>query len=289
RKGELVTKEQLFAAAWPNVSVHESNLKVTVASLRRALREFSPSHEYIATVVGRGYWLGPEPPADEFRRRASPPAVVAGHPLPELGMVIGRDIEIAELHETLAGNRLTTIVGAGGMGKTTVAVAAAQLFEDEGDGCVTFVDLARVASEEFVTSSLAAALGISSDGNDSLQAVVSILARRKVLLLLDTCEHVLSAVAHVCDLVLAITPDVRILATSRQVVRARGEKVMWLAPLEVPPSVHADTAQDVLRYSAPQLLAARAFEKAGYRVQDTDARAIAEICRRLDGAPLAIE
>jgi DNA-binding winged helix-turn-helix (wHTH) protein len=176
RKGELVTKEQLFEAAWPNVSVHESNLKVTVAALRRALREFSPSHEYITTVVGRGYWLGPEPPAEEFHSRAIPPAVVAGHPLPELGMVIGRDIEIAELHETLASNRLTTIVGAGGMGKTTVAVAAAQLFEDEGGGSVIFVDLARVASEEFVTSSLAAALGISSDSHDSLHAIVSILA-----------------------------------------------------------------------------------------------------------------
>jgi DNA-binding winged helix-turn-helix (wHTH) protein len=93
RKGEVVTKEQLFEAAWPNVNVHESNLKVTVASLRRALREYSPSREYITTVVGRGYWLDPDPPTEDFRGRASPPAVVAGHPLPELGTVIGRDIE----------------------------------------------------------------------------------------------------------------------------------------------------------------------------------------------------
>src|SRR5262249_47065206 len=199
RKGELVTKEQLFEAAWPNVTVHESNLKVTVACLRRALREFSPSHEYITTVVGRGYWLGTEPPTEEFRSRANPPAVVAGHPLPELGMVIGRDIEIAELHETLASNRLTTIVGAGGIGKTTVAVAAAQLFEDEGGGSVIFVDLARVASEEFVTSSLAAALGISSDSDDSLRAIVSILARRKTGLLLATCESLLNVVCEISD------------------------------------------------------------------------------------------
>src|SRR5262245_43006144 len=84
-KGELVTKEQLFDAAWPDVSVHESNLKVTVASLRRALRECSPSHEYITTVVGQGYWLGSDASADEFRVNASPPAAVAGFPLPELG------------------------------------------------------------------------------------------------------------------------------------------------------------------------------------------------------------
>ncbi|MCV9942158.1 MULTISPECIES: winged helix-turn-helix domain-containing protein [unclassified Rhizobium] len=288
KKGELVTKEQLFEAAWPDVFVHESNLKVTVAYLRRALREFSPSHEYLTTVVGRGYWLGTDAPPEETGGKTDLP-VAAAAPLPELGTVIGRDAEIAELREMLANNRLTTIVGAGGIGKTTVAVAVAQLFEDEGGGSVAFVDFARVASEEFVTSSLAAALGVSSNGDDRLQAIVSILARRKAVLLLDTCEHVLNAVAHICDVVLAQTPDIRILATSRQVLRARGEKVVWLAPLEVPPADHADTARDVLLYSAPQLLAARAFEKTGYRVEDKDARAIAEICRRLDGAPLAIE
>jgi predicted ATPase/DNA-binding winged helix-turn-helix (wHTH) protein len=288
RKGELVTREALFAAAWPNIFVHDSNLKVTVASLRRALREYSPSHEYITTVVGRGYWLGADAGPEEAEGNAGLP-VAAASALPELGTVIGRDVEIAELRETLALNRLTTISGAGGLGKTTVAVAVAQLFEDEGGGSVTFVDLARVSGEEFVPASLAAALGISSDSNDSLQAVVSILAKRKALLILDTCEHVLHAAAHICNVVLAHTSDVRILATSRQVLRVQSEKVVWLAPLEVPPLSHVDTARDVLRYSAPQLLAARAFEKAGYRLEDKDARAIADICRRLDGAPLAIE
>lgn len=288
RRGELVTREDLFAAAWPNTFVHDSNLKVTVASLRRALREHSPEGEYITTVVGRGYWLGTDARPEGGRTHAGVP-VAAGTALPELGTVIGRDEEIADLRETVAQNRLTTISGAGGLGKTTVAVAVAQLFEDEGGGSVTFVDLARVASEEFVPASLAAALGISSDSNDSLQSVVSILAKRKALLVFDTCEHVLHAVAHVCNVLLANTSDVRILATSRQVLRARGEKVAWLKPLEVPPSNQVDTARDVLRYSAPQLLAARAFEKAGYRLQDADARAFADICRRLDGAPLAIE
>jgi predicted ATPase/DNA-binding winged helix-turn-helix (wHTH) protein len=288
RRGQLVTREELFAAAWPNTFVHDSNLKVTVASLRRALREHSPECEYITTVVGRGYWLGTDIRPEGGRSHAELP-VAAGTPLPGLGTVIGRDGEIAELREAVASSRLTTICGAGGLGKTTVAVAVAQLFDDEGGGSVTFVDLARVSSEEFVPASLAAALGISSDGNDSLQAVVSILVKRKALLIFDTCEHVLHAVAHVCSVLLANTSDVRILATSRQVLRVRGEQVTWLAPLEVPPLDHLDTAEDVLRYSAPQLLAARAFEKASYRLADADARAFADICRRLDGAPLAIE
>src|SRR5262245_10755219 len=186
-KGKLVTKEKLFEAAWPNVSVHEDNLKVTVASLRRALRECSPSHEYITTVVGRGYWLSGDVQLQDSRSDVDR-TPVAGPPLPELGTVIGRDAAIAELRETLARNRLTTIVGPGGIGKTTVAVAVAHLFEDEGGGAVTFVDLARVASQEFVASSLAAALGISSTSNDILQAVVSILARRRAVLFLDTGE-----------------------------------------------------------------------------------------------------
>jgi predicted ATPase len=287
-RGELVPKERLFEAAWPDVSVHESNLKVTVAYLRRALRECAPSHEYITTVVGRGYCLRTDLKPQDSPGDADRP-VVAAPRLPELGTVIGRDVVITELRETLAHDRLTTIVGAGGIGKTTVAVAVAHLFEDEGGGSVTFVDLARVASQEFVASSLAAALGISSTTKDILQAVVSILARRRAVLFLDTCEHVLNEVSRVCDVVLANTTDVRILATSRQVLSARHEKVVWLAPLEVPPPGHADTAHDVLRYSAPQLLAARAFEKGGYRVEDRDALAIGEICRRLDGAPLAIE
>jgi DNA-binding winged helix-turn-helix (wHTH) protein len=157
KKGQLVTKEQLFEAAWPGVFVHESNVKVTVAALRRALREYSASRDYITTVVGRGYWLTTDVNPEEHRSLANMP-VAAGPPLPELGTVIGRDVEIAELRDTLARNRLTTVVGAGGIGKTTIAVAVAQLFEDEGGGSVTFVDFARVAGEEFVTSPLAAAL-----------------------------------------------------------------------------------------------------------------------------------
>lgn len=288
RQGELVTKEDLLAAAWPNVSIHDSNLKVTIAALRRALRDHSSDVEYIKTVVGRGYWLDAARQASE-RAGASDVGAAISIPLPDLGTVIGRDRVIAELRESLTHHRLTTVVGAGGIGKTTVAVAAAQLYEDEAGGTATFVDLARVASEEFVAPTLAAALGIAAEGGDVLRALVSILARRRSLLVLDTCEHVCNEVAHICNVILANSPNVRIIATSRQVLRAQREKVVWLAPLEVPPPEHAGTATDVLGYAASQLLVMRAFESGGYRFHDRDARTIAEICRRLDGAPLAIE
>ncbi|MBV9701717.1 MAG: winged helix-turn-helix domain-containing protein [Methylobacteriaceae bacterium] len=284
KNGALVHSEELFAAAWPDVFVHESNLKVTVASLRRTLREYSPAHDYVRNVVGRGYWLSPD-----VRPLSSSDDLPRSTPLPDLRTVIGRDEEIAALCATMAHHRLSTIVAAGGMGKTTVAVAAAQIFEDETGHAATFVDLARVVNGEFVASTIAAALGISLEGRDVLPAATSLLARRKALLVLDTCEHVQSEVARVCDILLADTSNLRVLATSRQVLDAQHEHVVWLPPLKIPPRDCDHTVEAVLAYSGPQLLAARALEKAGYRIQDGDAPAIAEICRRLDGAPLAIE
>jgi predicted ATPase/DNA-binding winged helix-turn-helix (wHTH) protein len=287
-KGELINKKSLMAAAWPSTFVDDSNLKVTIAGMRKTLREYSPDSEFIRTVVGRGYWLSAEtlPDAEPIAPKLTE---VSGTGLPKQGSVIGRDDDIAILCQTMGSHRITTVVGAGGIGKTTVAVAAAQRFEDEQGVAATFVDLSRVASEEFVAVSLAAALGINSEGGDPLQAVTSILARRKALLVLDTCEHVLHAVAHICDVIVARTSDVWILATSREVLRFRQEKTVWLPPLSVPPVDHEESLRDVLNYSAPQLLVERALETTGYRAHDGDARALADICRRLDGSPLAIE
>jgi len=288
RPDQLLTKEDLLAAGWPGIFVHESNLKVTIASLRRSLRDYGAA-ECLKTVVGRGYWLSTETDAMALASAADMAPTSMGASLPHLGTVIGRDAEIGRLRETLARQRLTTLAGAGGVGKTTVAIAAAHLFEDEDGASVAFVDLSRVASEEFVVISLAAALGVNSESGDPLQAVIAILSRRKALLLFDTCEHVLHAVARICDIVLDRTADVRILATSRTVLGARQEHVVWLSPLEVPPKDQQTDLADVLRYSAPQLLTARAFERTGYRPANEDGPAIAEICRRLDGAPLATE
>ncbi|QKK29019.1 winged helix-turn-helix domain-containing protein [Rhizobium indicum] len=288
KKGELVYKEELYNAAWPGIFVHEANLKVTIASLRRALREYTPTEDYIRTFVGRGYRLTDQVITGEIPKIADLP-VVANTRFPELATVIGRDAEIAELRARIAANRLTTIVGPGGIGKTTVAVATVQLLEDEEGDLITFIDFSRVAGEEFVIPSVAAALGISSGSQDRLDAISSILARRKTLLLLDTCEHVLNAVAHLCDVILVNTSDVRIVATSRQALRAKREEVFWLAPLEVPPPDHIYTPEQVLRYSAPQLLVERASEKGKYNMEDGDASAVAKICRLLDGSPLAIE
>lgn len=287
QKGELVSKEKLFAAAWPDVFVQDANLKVTIAYLRRAFREHDPNTDYINTVVGRGYWLSVDGRAPEIRNHAMCASVEPG--LPAIPMIVGRDQEISALRSAIATNRLVTVAGPGGIGKTTVAIAAAQIFEDEGGGAVTFVDLGGITGEEFVISALAAALGVTVPG-DPVPAIVSILSRRPALLVLDTCEHVLAAVAHICEVLLGNCPNVRMVTTSRQVLRAKSEAVVWLPPLTFPPANAANDLQTVLTYSAPAMLLARACEQhRGFFVREEEAPALAEICRRLEGLPLALE
>lgn len=290
--GEVVTKNDLLARVWPTTVVEDGNLKVNMATLRRILGEVPDAPRYIATVVGRGYrFIAPvQAVASSGPVSATGPTSPVGYRLPSAATrIVGRADAIQAVCRALEASRLVSLVGPGGIGKTTVAMAVAQQVEDAGDTAVTFVDLARVASDEFVATSLAAALGVHAGGVDSLQAVVAILAGRDALLVLDTCEHVLGAACRVCEVLLATATNVRILTTTRQVLHLHGEHVEWLEPLEVPPFDDQANASDVLRFTAPQLLAQRVFEKTGYRILDSDAPAVAEICRRLDGAPLSIE
>ncbi len=287
KKGEVVTKRDLFDAAWPGIFIEDGNLKVTIASLRRSLRKHSATGNYIRTFSNRGYWLSDQ--AEGVAPAGGNLQSIASTQIPHLGNVIGRADEIAELCKTVGVGRLTNIVGAGGIGKTTVAIAVARIVEREEEVSVTFVDLSRITDEEYVIPSLAAVLGINSGSQDRLDAISSTLAKRAALLVLDTCEHVSNAVAHLCDVVLKRTESVRILCTSRQALRTKHEKVVWLAPLEVPPVSLSPAAEEVLAYPAPKLLVERASEAGYYKLTDRDAGTIAEICRRLDGLPLAIE
>ncbi|SFH78356.1 ATP-binding protein [Albimonas pacifica] len=284
RAGEVVSKEELLRHAWPNTFVEDDNLRVHVAALRRVLSAAAPGMTFIATEIGRGYrFVAPVrvAPPDE------PPATHTPPNLPSDLGVIGRADDIAAVARHLTRARLVTIVGAGGVGKTTVAAAAARRAAALGQP-VAFVDFSTVGDPQLAPVAIAAALGAATYPN-ALDAAVAALRHRPGLLLLDGCEHLAHAVAVAADRLYRQVPDARILATSRAPLGLAQEHVFRLEPLASPAPGAALRPQDALAFSAVELFVTRANERNGYAFAADDAPVVADICRLLDGIPLAIE
>lgn len=287
KPGELLTKRELMARAWPKTVVEEANLKVNIAALRRVLGEDPGAGQYIATVAGRGYRFVADVQPSESPHFPSENQVPnsSSHGLPtRTPRVLGRASEIDAIRQELSGSQLVSIVGPGGIGKTTVAIAAAREY---GDG-VAFIDLAKISDSQFIPAVITSALGLGMTGVDPLAGVIHALKSQERVLLFDNCEHLLSAVVVVVDRLLRNLDTVRILATSREPLRIDKERVHRLAGLECDPSGNP-TAIAARKYPAVELFATRAQLRDGYQLIDTDAPAVAEICRRLDGNALAIE
>jgi len=291
RRGELVTRDELMTAAWPKLFVHESNLKVNMANLRRALGDTQKEPIYVATVIGRGYrFVAPveiSAPANIDRNAELEGAEFSG--LPPAREIVGRDEEIARIVAELRKHQHITVVGAGGIGKTTVAIAAAQALEAEYSDGACFVDLSTFDDPMLLPSALAAALGIRGNTEDMLTAVIDYLGQRQMLVLLDNCEHVLPAAEIFARRFAANVGRSRLLATSRQPLATFAERVLRLEPLTLPGMTDGLTIGQAMQFSALDLFARRAAEWAGYELVQSDCAAVAEICRSLDGLPLAIE
>src|SRR5215469_1338267 len=293
RPGELVSRDELVARVWPNTIVEESNLKVNVAALRRALGEGRPGRRYIATVSGRGYrFVAPV----ELSEPGSSPALRStasghSHNLPvSLTRTIGRADAIDALLEQLPRHRLVAVVGPAGIGKTTVAVAAAETLITAYEHAVRFVDLAPLGDPQFVPSAVASALGLAIRSDDVVAALIAYLQDKQMLVVLDNCEHVIEATAFLAERILSSAPDVQILATSRERLRVKGEQVHRLSPLVSPPVSSGLTSVQALTFPAIQLFVERAAESLeGFELSDSDAPIVAEICRKLEGIALAIE
>ncbi|MGC2407058.1 MAG: tetratricopeptide repeat protein [Candidatus Cybelea sp.] len=216
--------------------------------------------------------------------------VTPGHNLPaQLTSFLGRQREVAEIAALLHTHRFVTVVGAGGVGKTRVAV---QTGSDVLDGCpdgVWLVDLAPLADQSLLASTILNALQLPSTTGSPSDAVIAYLKTRRLLLILDDCEHVIPRARDVAASIVQSCPSVRILTTSRQALEVPGERVYRLPSLAVPPD-SCRTAQDALRYGAVALFVDRAVcVDAGFALSDDNAPTVADICRRLDGIPLAIE
>ena len=290
RAGETVTKEELLANVWPGVFVEEGTLRVHIASLRRALREGLQGRNFIATVPGRGYSL--VVPASRFGSDANAtPSMAAASQLPApLSRVVGRQDVITALKAQLPEERFITVVGPGGIGKTTVAVAAANALRGSYRDGIQFVDLAPMKDPSLIPSAVAALLGVPIRTDDPIPTLVAALSTRQMLLVLDCCEHMILATAALAEAIFAGAPGVHILATSREALRAEGERVHRLPALETPPWSERLTPQQGMAFSAVQLFVERASATLdSFRFTDDNAPAVAEICRRLDGIALAIE
>jgi len=181
-------------------------------------------------------------------------------------------------------------VGPGGIGKTTVAIAIAETVSAAHADGVWFVGLASVAEPEHVASALGAVFGIILPTGNPVSGLAAWLRDKRALVVLDNCEHVINAVAAIAEVLLRAAPLLRLLATSREPLRAEGEGLHRLASLVIPPEGADLTAGEALRYSAVQLFTERVMAIVdGFALTDDDVPAVLEICRRLDGVPLALE
>lgn len=291
RPGQIVSKDDLTKLVWRGAVVDDTALRVGISAVRKALG--NGGDRYIATVPGRGYCFvhdvettaakpAPEPPQSKGLKPQRLPAQIA--------RVVGRDDVIAALAAEVTRRRLLSLVGPGGIGKTTVAIAVADRLH-AGFDAVAFVDLAPIENGTQMAAAAAAGLGLNLRLQDNpVDEIAAAVEHRRVLILLDNCEHLVDVAAAFIEALLSSAPTVTVLATSRERLRAAGEWVRQISALDAPPKSFTLSAEEMRRYPAVEMFEERAaFALGGYQISDTDAPYVGEICRRLDGIALAIE
>jgi len=289
KSGEVVSKEDLITTAWPHTFVDESNLRVHIAALRKLLGEGFGGDPSLVNVAGRGYLFTPA--VDRSLVAEMPPPALASAPAApdKVHRLIGRDEIVQSIAAQVGRHRLITIAGPGGVGKTSVALAASALVEERSrPHC--FVDLASISSPDLLPSAIAGALDVAVLTRDPVSNLVAFLADKSLLLVLDNCEHLVDAVAVLVELLMPRVPGIAFLLTSREPLRANAELVVRLQPLEVPGADVVLDAASAVGYPAIRLFVERATSSSdSFEFGDGEVASVAEICRRLDGLPLAIE
>ena len=291
RPGEVIAKQELMDHVWSDVTVEEGSLRVHVAAIRKALGDGQFGNRYIANIKGRGYsFVGTVVPLtdntesrnDRSRQQGRLPA----RPL----MMIGRETVVSEVSDKLRNERFVTLLGPGGIGKTTIALAVGRAAAEKFGGEVYFVDLECLTDPRHVAGAVATSLGVALKSKDPCLELVNLVRSRKLLIILDSCEHVIEAVASLAEQLYRQTEEIHVLTTSRELLNVEGEHCYRVPPLDCPPDGLEQTANAVLRYPSVQLFVRRVAARAGSVVlTDEEAPFVAEICRKLDGIPLAIE
>ena len=285
RRERTVSKNELMEVVWPNVVVEENNLEVQIVTLRKLL-----GYAAIATVPGRGYRF--TLPVTDGLQTVIQDSSSVGPPflsIPQAGVPIlfGREEDLQRLVRLLSSHRLVTVTGSAGIGKTRLAQAAAEACAKSiGDG-VWWVDLAPLTDPTLIPNSLAVAMGLNMEGGDALKTLSIALRERSPLVVLDNAEHLLDGVASFVTRLPCEAPGVRFLLTSQEPLHIDDECVLRLEPLSVP---SGDDPERIANSGAVALFVARAqAANRRFELRDNNQAAVAEICRRLDGIPLAIE
>ncbi len=287
RPGEVVSKTELMARVWPSVTVVDANLTVHMTALRHALADGQDGHRYIVTIPGRGYSFVSTVTRERRVRHADDLLAHGNLPAP-VRPLVGRLDVVTSLTARIPKERLLTIVGPGGVGKTTVAMSVSQALAPLFSDGVLTVDVTVLRDSRLVATAVAAAVGLVTEPEWTSTRLAGALENRSLLLVIDNCEHMIDGVAALVADLLRLLPGLRILATSREPLRVEGERVCRLSGLESPPDRDLLSAADALAFPAVRLFVEHA-EPWGFRLEDFDASDVAQICRRLDGVPLAIK
>jgi non-specific serine/threonine protein kinase len=284
RAGQLVSKDELLALVWPGLVVEENNLQVQVSTLRKILGAAA-----IATTAGRGYRFTLAPVAEG--ESPSPP-VAQRHNLPQqLTSFIGHEDELEEYAALLGETRLLTLTGIGGCGKTRLAIKLAErVLRSFPDG-VRYVDMAPLLDAERVALTVATTLGIREEKDRPIvDTLCGRLAGQRMLLVLDNCEHLVAACAALLQRLIGAAPGVRVLAASREGLGVPGERAVTVRSLSFPPPGSKHDLRALEACEAVRLFVERTqLSVPKFSLADDTADAVAEICGRLDGIPLAIE
>jgi predicted ATPase/DNA-binding winged helix-turn-helix (wHTH) protein len=288
RSGEVVSKTELCEAAWPNMVVEEASLRFHIVSLRKALGEHERATPLLTTVAGRGYCFSGDVSVRPMEacgdQRPEGPAS------PKLRHLFGdpeaRTAAITKLLE----KRFLTLIGPAGIGKTTLALHIGAEASAHFTGGVACVDLSAIKNADQVVETIDAVLVGARDERSAPEATAAALGEHHKLLILDGCEHLIGTIADQAERLLQQHRGLSILATSREALRADGEHVHRLLPLDCPPAGALLTAEQAKTYHAVDFFIDRVeCGQLGYRLSDADVPYVTEICRKLDGIPLALE
>lgn len=287
----VVGKRDLISRVWPDVIVDEGSLRFHMTGLRKALGDGQDGARYITTVAGRGYCFV-APISRSGRKQQGSVASDFRHALlpGRLDRMVGREQDILRLAEKLMTARMVTIVGVGGVGKTTVATAVAHHLAPTFNGAVLFADYGMLSDPGLVAAGIASMLGLPVGSDDVRPNLIAYLRDKQIMLILDTCEHLIDAIADLVAAIVEAAPQVFLLATSREALRIEAESVYRLDTLACPPDDPELSTEAVLSFPATRLFIERAAASgASLDLSDEDVRVVASICRKLDGMALALE